>query len=83
MAAGLKRGIAGTIRPDLGPIGTDLAVVGKSALATVAGGAKASKTFGLDSMGGGGPFEAFVGGAGVVTALGSFTMATGFVGDST
>lgn len=80
--AGLRRGIAGTIRPDLGPVGTVLAIVDKSGLTTVAGGAKASKTFGLDSMGGGGPFGALVGGAGVVAVLGNFTVATGFVGDS-
>ena len=82
LAAGLKRGIAGTIRPDLGPVGTDLAAVGKSVVATEAGGANASTTFGLDSIGGGGPLGGLVGGAGVVAVLGSFTVATGLVGDS-
>ena len=82
MAAGLKRGIAGTIRPDLGPLGIDLTAVGNSILATGAGGAKASTMFGFDSIGGGGPFGAFVGGAGVVAVLGNLTVATGFMGDS-
>ena len=82
LAAGLKRGIAGTIRPDLGPIGTDLAAVGSSAVTAVTGGANASTTFGFDSIGGGGPFVAFVGGAGVVAVLGNLTVATGFSRES-
>ena len=82
MAAGLKRGIAGTIRPDLGPAGTDLAAVDMSVLTTGAGGAKASTTFGFDAVGGGGPFNAVGGGAGVVIVPGNFTVASGFVVDS-
>ena len=51
-------------------------------LAVGAGGARAAATSGFDSVGGGGPFNATSAGTGVVDELGSFTVATGFWGDS-
>lgn len=46
-----------------------------------AGGARAAATLGFDSVGGGGPLDTTSAGAGVVDELGSFTVATGLLGD--
>ena len=75
---GLIMGTAGMMRPLFVPVCTCLAGAGASIATGGAGGAKASATFGLDSVGGGGPLWPTAGGAGVTDEMGSLTVAAGF-----
>ena len=70
-------GTAGMMRLLFVPVGTCLATAGASLVTVGAGGAKASATFGLDSVGGGGPFWPTAGGTGVTDEVGSLTVAAG------
>ena len=77
LAAGLRIGTAGRIRPLLGAVVAGLAAAGISGAIMGAGGAKASEILGFDSVGGGGPFWAAAAGACVVFVLGNLTVAAG------
>ncbi len=77
LVGGLIMGTAGMMRPLFVPVGNCLAAAGASIATVGAGGAKASATFGFDSVGGGGPFWPTAGGAGVTDEVGSLTVADG------
>ena len=77
LAAGLRIGTAGRIRPLLGAVVAGLAAAGISGAIVGAGGAKASEILGFDSVGGGGPFWAAAAGACVAFVLGNLTVAAG------
>lgn len=82
LIAGLRRGIAGMIRPFFGPVGTGFADTEFSLFSKGAGGARAAATSGFVSVGGGGGALRGTAGSGVVDALGNLTVATGFSGVS-
>ena len=79
---GLGKGIAGIMRPLLGPVGIAFDANTAISGAVGAGGASAAVISGFDSVGGGGAFCMVGGGTGVVVALGSLTVAVGFSGEA-
>ena len=81
LTAGLIRGTAGMIRPLLVALTAGRSEAGDSCVTAGAGGARAAATSGFDSVGGGGPLDAFTGSSGEIDELGRLTVALGLSGE--